>query len=245
MHDRHLAKKDYMARTPFECYHWAKASQLFNLEISKDISVWDRDAVFMASVFMSYIMGFAVEAQHPEDVWPLSSALTSNLPWLPIQKGLRTIWEMTEPYRPDGMMAKNLTVKVDERCLGLPSPLPGIEGLSPALVKMCELDVLSVSGNNPYHTAVRILSPLMDDPSLHLKPLRFLSFANTIEPEFEDLLKQRDPRALVLMALWYGLVPDSAWWFSLRSTLEREAIVLYLRRYHAEDAYIQHVLATL
>ena len=249
MHDRYLAAQSHLERTPKESYHWAMALQLFNQEISRDFRVCDRDAIWMAAALLSWIAHFAVETQDPEEVWPLSPSTTSGIPWFPVQKGLRVIWQMSDPHRPDGLFAMQLArmnVSDEERCLGIPPPRSGIDGIPQTdLIEMCELDEWSDATNNPYHTAVRTLSGLLCSPSPNPNSIRFLAFVNTTEPDFEDMLRQRDPRSLLLMAIWYGLIPKSAWWISLRASLECRAIYIYLDRYHANDPHIQKVLAPI
>lgn len=73
--------------------------------------------------------------------------------------------------------------------------------------------------------------------------LRFLAFPNTMEPAFSTLLRAREPRALLLMAIWYELVPPSFWWISLRVSLERQSIWTYLGWYHANKEPIRSFLA--
>lgn len=240
MHDRYLAGQGHSKRTPLESYHWAMASRLFNNAISNKSRSYDRDAIWLAAAFMNWIVLCAVETENPSEVWPLSPSTYSGIPWFPIQKGLRTIWEFTQPLRAGGAFAKYENgTDPGNRCLGLPPPRSGIEGIPQTLVDMCELDQWSSAQNNPYHTAARSLSDLLEMSETHCSSLRFLSFVNTTEPDFEILLKERDPRALVLMAIWYGLVPKSTWWISLRASLERRAVCIYLDRYHAYDLFVQ------
>ena len=244
MHDRFLACRSHEQRTPMECYHWAVALRLFNHELSgENFQTRNRDAIWMAAALISWMVLYAVETQDPEEVWPLSHPTSSDIPWFPIQKSLRTLWEMVQPHRPDSLFAMN-ALEPSERCLGIPPPASGIDGIPQPLVDMCELDKLSNARNNPYHTAVRTLSDLINYPGAP-RSIKFLSFLNTTEPEFEDLLSRRDPRSLLLVALWYGIVPESAWWISLRAKLERKAICIYLNRYHATDPLIYPVLASI
>ncbi len=244
MHDRYLAGQSHIKRTTLESYHWAMASQLFNRELSERSATYDRDAVWMAAAFMSWIVLYAVETQNPEEVWPLSAA-SPDIPWFPIQKGLRTIWQMVQPGRVYSKFFKDVSTDPNERCLDMPSPRPGIAGIPQALVDMCELDQYTNAENNPYQSAVCTLSTVLRSSSTQSNSLGFLAFINATEPKFESMLRQRDPRSLCLMALWYGIVPKLAWWISLRASLERKAIRIYLDRYHPHDPLIQTVLASL
>ena len=242
MHDRYLGGQSHMKRTKFESYHWAMSAQLFNYEISQHSRAYDRDAMWMAAALMNWIVLYAVETKNPEEVWPLSPTI-SDIPWFPTQKGLRTIWQLAGPDRANSVIFKPANDR-DERCLGLPPPEPGIDGIPTALVALCGLDESSNPENNPYHTAVRAISTLLGNPSARPDSLKFLGFVNTIDDKFEAMLRQRDPRSFLLMSIWYGLVPKSAWWISLRASLERRALCIYLDRYHANAPLIHSVLAS-
>jgi hypothetical protein len=246
MHDRHLAAQSHTKRTEFESYHWAMAAQMLNYEISQNSNSYDPDAVWMGAALMSWMAKYAVETQNPDEVWPLSPKIP-EIPWLAVQKGLRIIWELV-----GGGPGKSVFFKPKihdkfraERCIGLPPAKPGIEGIPKVLADLCDLDQWSTPENNPYHTAVHVLSDLLVRPSSHPRSLRFLAFINTTNDEFETLLRQKDARSLLLMAIWYNLAPKPLWWFSLRASLERKAICIYLDRYHADDPVIQRTLATI
>jgi len=241
MHDRYLSGESHSKRTEFECYHLATSVQLLNYEISHKSQVYDRDAIWTATVLINWIVFYSVETQVPEEVWPLSPSL-SEIPWFQLQKGMRVMWQLASPDRLRGLFTKPAN-NVEERCLGLPPPQPGIKGISKPLVELCDLDESSTSETNPYHIAVRTLSNLLNQPGTSPQSLKFLGFVNTIDDQFEALLKARDPRALLLMSIWYGLIPKSAWWISLRASLERRAIDIYLDRYHADEPRIQKALA--
>lgn len=241
MHDRSLRGQSYTKRTQFESYHWALSAQLFNYEISQGSPAYNRDAVWMATVLMNWNVLYAIETQDPEKVWPLSPTI-SNIPWLPIQKGARTIWQLVRPDRADSLFSEPAS-KLDERCLGTPTHESGIDGIPEDLVKLCGLEKLSTAENNPYFTAVHTLSTLLVNPSSQPLSLKFLRFINAIDPGFETMLRQKDPRSLLLMSIWYGLVPKSAWWISHRAAIERRAICIYLDRYHGNDPLIHEALA--
>ena len=219
------------------------AAQQFNYEMSQKSHVFDRDAVWMAAALMNFLVYYAVETQNPEEVWPLSSP-NSDVPWLPMLKGMRTIWQIAGPDLAHSLFFKP-TKDWSERCLGLPPTKAGIEGVSQILVEICGLDESSNAENNPYHTAAHRLSTLLNNPSAHPRSIKFLGFVNSIDAGFEDLLRRKDPRSLLLMAIWYGLVPESAWWISLRASLERRAVCIYLVRHHADDPLISNILTSL
>lgn len=238
MHDRHLASKGHQQRTSWESYHWAMASSLFRRRLADGFALADGDATWMTATSLSWISLCAIETSDAEEVWPLKPASASDLDWLDMQNGMRAIWDMLSGGTSTRFMKRQRLIDSKERCIGIPRPKPGISGLPLPLVLLCELDEWSGSDNNPYHAAVWILSELLQEADDYTSMLRFLAFPNTFEHKFGAMLKARDPRALLLMAIWYELVPPSFWWISLRVSLERTAIWRYLARYHAVDCYI-------
>lgn len=59
-------------------------------------------------------------------------------------------------------------------------------------------------------------------------------FTRIVTGQFESLLRDRDPVALLLLYLWYSKARQGIWWIELRARVEVPAICLYLRRYHSE-----------
>jgi hypothetical protein len=102
--------------------------------------------------------------------------------------------------------------------------------LLPAFVRMCNLDASSCAANNPYHTIVRALTPLL----LHMRgtSLRFgpvIAFGGRCWTAFRPLLQRKDERALLLLAYWLVLLGQcDQWWMSTRARTECAAIVYYL-----------------
>ena len=121
---------------------------------------------------------------------------------------------------------------------------PGVKRLPAPLAASCGLDETSTTAKNQYHSAAHIPSELMDEAGDYCNMLRFLAFPSTTEVSFCILLRSRDPRVLLLMAIWYELVPDFFWWISLRVPLERQSIWSYLGRYHAGNEPIKSFVAT-
>ena len=226
----------------------------------------------MTATSLRWISLCTVETQDPEEVWPLKPVSSSDLNWLEMQKGekgfirrsprstnsidsqrvnrladnalgMRLMWSMLALK--DGSRTFEPYVDPKQRCIGLPQAKPGIDGLSGPLATFCGLDETSTTANNPYHAAAHILSELMQEAGDYCNMLRFLAFPNTIEPAFCVLLRKRDSRAMLLMAIWYELTPPSFWWISLRVSLERQSIWTYLGRYHSDTEPIRSFVARI
>lgn len=190
---------------------------------------------------MSWITLFAVDTEDVEQVWPLKTHSKTDLDWLEMQTGLLALWDSLNKHKGYSAFGKETSCP-DKRCLRLPSPKPGIEGIPAAFVQLCCLNEDSNESDNPYHAAARLLSELLDESESFSQSLRFLAFPNTLTKSFIALLKGRDPRALVLMGLWYESVKQSMWWMHPRASLESKAIWMYLDRYHAHDILVEPFL---
>ena len=196
------------------------------------------DAIWMTAALMSLVTCFNLETDDVEQVWPLKPTAASDLSWLEMQKGLRTLWQACD-FEHNGGVFKAQVFPLRSRCLGVQLPTEGIDGIMRPLLPLCNITQSSDASNNPYFTAAHMLSQLLRDDIKLMKTLRFLSFPNIISPEFEAQIKRKDPVALVMMALWYELVEQSTWWMSGRAYLECRAIWTYLRRYHTNDPRIR------
>ena len=241
MHDRYLAQGGHLERTPQECYHWNVALQSFTQELSHNFNKCDLDAIWLTASLMFLVSFFAVETDGHEQVWPLKPTGASDLTWLEMQKGMRALWPIVDLER-DGSLFRGQTMPLNRRCLGVPLPTEGIDDILPFIAALCGLDQSSNANNSPYYSAAQMLSLLFCDDADRFQPLRFLAFPNMMVPEFEVLVKKKDPYALVMMALWYELIVETSWWMSGRAALECKAIWIYLNRNHADKPRIKPFL---
>ena len=59
---------------------------------------------------------------------------------------------------------------------------------------------------------------------------------------FKNLSKEKDPVALLIMALWYRRTRSVAWRIEQRAAIECQSICLYLERQHQEAGDIMDLL---
>jgi hypothetical protein len=104
------------------------------------------------------------------------------------------------------------------------------------LVELCEIaDVLTDPDTSekctPYHKIVRFL--------LHLRELsptianfdKIIAFLGVPTPEFQRLIRKKDPRALVILSHWFTIMFQvPLWWVTRRVKNECMAICMYLDR---------------
>lgn len=120
------------------------------------------------------------------------------------------------------------------------SPLPerGIDGIPSALATVCNLNDSSTAETNAYFHAAHSVSQISEFPDTDVATGHVQLFMRSIEGPFEDLLRDKDPVALLLLYLWYRKVSRCIWWIELRARVECPAICLYLRLYHKENGNI-------
>lgn len=240
IHDRALA--NITKPSQVESYHLGQSAALFNRRLSGAISVNDCDAIWATAAFLCTTACFAVNTTNPEEAFPLKTVPSTDLEWLRMQAGLKVVWNAVDPYKTNNQLWRTDLHKTEDNCVFPLVPPSGIFGLSEDIVELCELTSESNNTNNPYHTAVWHLSWMLKlecDPSNILK---FMVFAGGMSSAFKALLKQRDPRALLLLGLWYSKLVLSAWWMATRAAVESEAICRYLHRFHPDEHRILRLL---
>lgn len=83
---------------------------------------------------------------------------------------------------------------------------------------------------NPFHQPLHALSRLLGVPDVQVTVGHTEVFTNTIHGTFRSLLLARDPRALLLLYLWYRKAGRCVWFVEVRARVEGPAICEYLRR---------------
>lgn len=239
MHDRALNNSsDNVKRSLTETYHWSRAAALLN-QISFPIRPQDRDSLW-ASAGMVGVASFAsLEAVTPEEAWPLKPADSSDLTWLRLFDGKMSLWEATDPLRPDSIFHSMAT---EYAMMKTEPPSLEVERIPRGFVELYCLDEPLACDHNPYYPAVSFLSGLLPIQCTQATISNYLGFMDAMTPSFKYLLHEKDARALLLMAYWYGGMCESLWWVSRRSRLECQAICLYLEKYHAEEGDILKIL---
>jgi hypothetical protein len=227
MHRRSLVGLAYAKRAAIEARHIAAAANLLNRTIENNMENADSSALWMAAVMHSFATCFDTNT---------SNVSFPDVFWLRVHRGVCTFYRLLSPKSP----FKSCARRPGDQCLGLSHPTTGITGIPPVLTALCELDEES-NASNPYHRPLHALSGILAETQPG--PLRFLAFLNALEMDFLTLLEGRDARAVTLMAIWYNLVPKSAWWMWSRAQLDQRTALAYLRTYHQYDQRVWIALA--
>ncbi|KAL4820347.1 hypothetical protein BDW67DRAFT_180728 [Aspergillus spinulosporus] len=241
-YDRYLNGPLGVSRSLDECYHWYRATTLLNKRLAQSISATsrDKDAIWGTAAALTILSFASPDARMPQESWPLKrSADGSDLDWLCMSSGKMALWDFVNPLRPDSLfdvMAATFAQIV------APLPVRGIDGIPGALAGVCRLNSATTAQDNPYFEAAHAVSAILNLPDSKVTTGMTQLFMRCIQGPFKDLLRQRNPVALLLLYLWYGKA-SCIWWIELRARVERPAICEYLRRFHRGDAAVQAFLS--
>lgn len=238
-YDRHLNSSSDHRRSLEECFHWSQSTTLLNKRLQEPIKTKDKDPIWGTAAALAILSFSSPNASTPEESWPLKSSDNFDLDWLRMSRGKMALWDIVNPLRPDSLFCIMAATYAH-----MDSPLPerGLDGIPSALIAICLLEDSSTAGNNPYFHAAHAVSRIFALPDSEVKTGDSQIFTRTIHDHFEELLRKRDPVALLLLYLWYRKVGRSIWWIELRARVECPSICLYLQLYHKGNDSVQAFL---
>ena len=243
MHDRYLSAMPNRNLSTVEAFHWYQGVALFNSKISGRIEASERHAIYAAAVCLGVIAFFYVEAQTPEEAWPLKPCSAQDLNWLSLSDGKKELGRDTPP-----IVEKSPSHSLNPFEYTKPKPtssniVVGLEALPPELIQLCGLSASSTSENNPYHAVATALANSIHSTCKLTTILSFLSVIGNFHPGYKRLLREKDPCALLLLAYWFAkMCQASHWWITGRAALEGQAICMYLQRYHGGNREVEKLL---
>ncbi|TAQ86023.1 hypothetical protein B7494_g5652 [Chlorociboria aeruginascens] len=240
LHDRYFSASPTTRISATEAHHWFLAASLFNQKLSKPIEPDDRDGLWATAVLLGISAFSLIEASKPEEAWPLKPPESTDFDWIDLSRGKAAVWALTDPLRPDSVF--NFMARDYKTNYFAQFPTSGFEGIPSQFVQIYCLDENSSAFNNPYYTALRIVVFLLPIKCGLSNVPTFISFVGHMEPDFRRLLKEKDPRALLLMAYWFVEVRNSQWWIRRRAHLEFQAVCMYLEKYYPEETLIHELL---
>ncbi|KAF7947365.1 uncharacterized protein EAE97_004614 [Botrytis byssoidea] len=241
MHDRHISIEHSIRMSSRESFHWCQSVSLFSKKLASGSieSSSERDALWATSVLLGIIAFCNIEAASPEEAWPLKPPSSLDLNWLTMSYGKSEIWKLGLDQNASAfktLMAPSFETISQSSHIRL-------ETLPQAFVILLNLHPSSGSHDNPYHLAATLLSDIidLDDPITVI--LKFWTFISSMHPQYKRLLLQKEPRALLLQAYWFGKVCQFPhWWIWRRVSLECQAICIYLETFHRYESDIQTLL---
>ncbi|KAI0534276.1 hypothetical protein GGR58DRAFT_505487 [Xylaria digitata] len=238
-YDRYLNSSSCCQRSLEECYHWSQSTALLNNRLREPIEAKDKDPIWGTAAALAILTFSSPDACTPEQAWPLKCSDSSDLDWLRMIKGKMSLWQMLNPLRPDSLFRVMAGTFAH-----MNSPLPegGIDGIPRALAAVCSLEGSSTAETNPYFHVTHAVSLIQGLSDSEVTTGHTQLFTRGIHGPFEDLLRKRDPVALLLLYLWYRKASRSIWWIELRARVECPSICLYLRLHHKENNAIRAFL---
>jgi len=241
IHDRYISGLAYSRSTISEVYHLSRAAALFNQKLNGPVQPDDRDALWATAALLGHIAFSSIEASTPEEAWPLTAPDPSDLEWIGISEHKVVIWNIANPLRYDSIFRSVVEDFKGNGSVCCEVSKSVFEGVPSSFITLYGLDDADAV-NNSYYDAVLVLAPLLAIECNRGTIVKFLHFVSPIKPGFKNLLRQKDPRALLLLAYWYAKVLHSVWWLDRRATIECQAICIYLERYHEDETAIMELL---
>lgn len=238
-YDRHLNGPSGRRQTLEECFHLARSTTLLNKRLKEPIETKDKDPIWGTAAALLTLTFSSPDACTLEDAWPLNPRASSALDWLPMNKSKMALMGIMDPLRPDSLFHIMATTFVH---MNIPPPKMGVDGIPRKLASLCHLDESSTQINNPYFNAAHGLSRIIYLPDAEITTGLTQPFMQSIEGPFENLLRERDPTALLMLYLWYKKTSRSTWWIELRARVECTSIRSYLKTNHRKNSAIQEFL---
>ena len=249
MHDRYLYDPIETKPSTAESFHTYHAAALFSKQLADPIEEGVKDALWGCAALMGAASFASIEGACPYDAWPLKPPDITDLDWLKISDGKKEVWRLVDPLRETSAFKPAVEIEQNKKEQGPPRlPLhdPLLDKLYPFVTKISDVDSppQSSSPPDPYRTPASIIEKLLPIECNHSTVMWFLSFLGHMDPRFRELLHQKDPKALLLLAWWYGkMCQYNVWWQSARMLLEGQAICLYLERQHPDKEDIMRLLS--
>ncbi|KAL3470284.1 hypothetical protein BJX99DRAFT_264342 [Aspergillus californicus] len=213
-----------------EAYFWQQAQGLYSQALNCNVSEKNVDALLSACMLMG-VTSIIPPKFEIQDSW-IFTGRSSDLNWLAIQGGLNTILQVADKYIAGSIWgtAFGQSTKI-ETILFKYEVKQGREGLHPALADLCEINESTTEETSPYYFPLKILSPLLELEANAENASHCTTWMGRINAAFVNLCRQKDTKALVILAYWMGLMCSlSQWqpWVEGRVRRECIAVCIYL-----------------
>ncbi|KAL4786422.1 hypothetical protein BJX76DRAFT_118170 [Aspergillus varians] len=235
-------RPDNESRELAETYFWQRALHLYSKALQQRIDEKSVSGIISACMLMGVTSLTPLRFQI-QDSWVFTGN-PSDLNWLAIQGGLACVLKVAEKYVPGSIWGVPFECNHEwESKLFKYELKQGREGFHPGLADLCEIDELTTEETSVYWCPIKLLSPYLELEANAQNAAQCTTWMGRIDPAFVNICRQRDPRALVILAFWMGLMCSlSKWqpWVEGRLRQECTAICIYLES--MEDPVIQPYL---
>ncbi|PLB54468.1 putative C6 transcription factor [Aspergillus steynii IBT 23096] len=232
LHLNRVSRSTEPGRRCAEAHFWQQAIRLYQNALLPGVNQKNFDALISTCMFMG-VVSICPENFEPTDSWVLTNN-PADMNWLCLQSGLRCLLESASRYLPGSIWEAAFKASEQVEChLFNHDDQLGREGLDPLFADFCDIDDLTSSLTSPYYVPLRSITTLIQLDKNLPNAARCTTFMGRLEFDFLDLLRSRDPPALVILANWMGLMCTLAeWqpWVEGRLRNECVAICMYLER---------------
>jgi hypothetical protein len=251
VHDRHMSRHQDPKMLEVEAFHWYRATSTFSQALQRPPQGDEATALLTTAALLGCLSISNIQASTPEDAWPYSEQYDSNLTWLKMSSGKKEVWKLTQQHniKPTPLFKKLSVVYTGEVIPDYSTNRPSkIEaGLPPYLFNLLNphrSNSSSEESDDPLEWAAgRLAMILGSDTAPPVVILGFLLLISSMRYDFKQMLIEKDPRALTLLAYWYTRVSSmDLWWLTQRSVLEGMSICLYLEHEYPHDVELQKLL---
>jgi hypothetical protein len=241
LHDSYLLPSPSVEQSIRMALHIYKSAALMNLKLSSKMTTSECDVLWLAAALQGALSFADIHIHSAEDAWPLKSSSELDLHWLTMSEGKEAVRKFVNP---ETSAFRTVLEEFQEQNKTYDELRDKIFSLPPQLIRLLSLDITPIPTSHPYYHVALVLAELLPLECNGSTILKFIRFITSFDSKFKDLLRIKDPTALLLLAYWYAKILDShVWWMRRRSYLECQAICLYLQRYHSDDRLIQELVS--
>ena len=242
-HDRYLSSDPRKSPSAQECYHWSRALSAFNKQLYRIPQGDEPAALLTIAAALGVLTCYHMEATTPEEAWPLAPSSPSDLTWLKMSDGKKEVFKLTQKSNaePTPLFRKLTTFYTNDIDPATSNSRPAkLEAsLPPMIFRLYDFDPARDADDtdDPLKWAAnRLAQILATNCGPNTVVLGFLMLIGSMRPDFKELLIQKEPRALLLLAWFFAKVNQlDLWWLSRRSLLEGQAICIYLETMYPND----------
>ncbi|KAL4922140.1 hypothetical protein BDW62DRAFT_172996 [Aspergillus aurantiobrunneus] len=230
LHMNRMCENSNESRNLAEAFFWQRALSLYSRELHKPVDEKNVNGLISACMLMG-ITSLIPPKFEIQDSWVFTGR-PSDLNWLAVQGGLAYILKIAGKYVPGSIWGVPFHYSYRQECKLFKYEIKrGREGLHSGLADLCEIDDETTAESSPYWYQIKLLSPYLELEANEQNAALCATWMGRIDPQFVNLCRERDPRALVILVYWMGLMCSlSQWqqWVEGRLRQECIAVCIYL-----------------
>ncbi|KAK4183489.1 hypothetical protein QBC35DRAFT_507938 [Podospora australis] len=237
MHDRLATGNAHLAPSAEELSHYTTGlSQLQTiLSDSENLTRPQKDAIYIATILLAATSFAFIDASLPtESHWPFATTDT-DLDWLKLCVGKREMHKLAQIDQSSSSLKPVAREFVLAGPLELfPSDRDALKNFPPEVLGFLRLDdAFGANTNSPYYEAAVCFGRILPLPINSSSLLVCLVLVSGLSNRFREMLEEKNPQALLLLAYYHAKISQyGRWWLWRRATIEGRAICLFLERYY-------------